>query len=167
VLYDLTSVDFEGAGPDPIARYGHSLDHRSDRPQIIPAVATDTAGTPLHLSVLRGNRTDTSTLQSFLKILQRRFGIREAVFVFAEGMSSKVNFEAIAGDGLNFVTRLSNATLQALLKELPDRKQLELGDADWSPARFEFSIHADDSGNAAAEASINIKSTSSSSVRIS
>jgi len=71
VLYDLTSVYFEGAGPEHFARYGHSRDHRSDRPQIILAVATDTTGTPLHLSVLWGNRADTSTLQSFLKILQR------------------------------------------------------------------------------------------------
>lgn len=130
VLYDLTSVYFEGAGPEHIARYGHSRDHRSDRPQIILAVATDTAGTPLHLSVLRGNRADTSTLQGFLKILQRRFGIREAVFVFDGGMSSKINLEVIEGDGLNFVTRLSNATLEALIKELPDGHQLELGDSN-------------------------------------
>jgi len=130
VLYDLTSVYFEGAGPEHIARYGHSRDHRNDRPQIILAVATDPAGTPLHLSVLRGNRADTSTLQGFLKILQRRFGIREAVFVFDGGMSSKINLEVIESDGLNFVTRLSNATLEALLKELPDEHQLELGDSN-------------------------------------
>src|ERR1035438_9407756 len=44
VLYDLTSVYFEGKGPEHLARYGHSRDHRSDRPQIILAVATDTEG---------------------------------------------------------------------------------------------------------------------------
>ena len=130
ILYDLTSVYFEGAGPEHFARYGHSRDHRKDRPQIILAVATDTQGTPLHLSVLRGNRADTSTLQGFLKILQRRFGITEAVFVFDGGMSSKINLQAIEDEGLNFVTRLSNATLEALLKELPESQQLELGDAD-------------------------------------
>jgi hypothetical protein len=52
VLYDLTSVYFEGDGPEHLARYGHSRDHRSDRPQIILAVATDAEGLPLHLSVL-------------------------------------------------------------------------------------------------------------------
>jgi hypothetical protein len=130
VLYDLTSIYFEGAGPDHIARYGHSRDHRGDRPQIILAVATDTAGTPLHLSVLRGNRADTSTLQNFLKILQRRFGIREAVFVFDGGMSSKINLEGLESEGIGYVTRLSNATLEALLKELPEEAQLELSDSD-------------------------------------
>lgn len=129
VLYDLTSVYFEGAGPEHIARYGHSRDHRGDRPQIILAVATDTSGMPLHLSVLRGNRADTSTLQSFLKILQRRFAIGEAVFVFDGGMSSKINLEVLEGEGIGFVTRLSNATLEALLKELPQDQQLELADS--------------------------------------
>jgi transposase len=63
VLYDLTSVYFEGKGPEHLAQYGHSRDHRSDRPQIILAVATDTEGLPLHVSILRGNRNDTQTLQ--------------------------------------------------------------------------------------------------------
>jgi len=49
VLYDLTSVYFEGKGPAHLARYGHSRDHRADRPQIILAVATDTQG-PLPLN---------------------------------------------------------------------------------------------------------------------
>ena len=44
VLYDLTSVYFEGKGPTHLARYGHSRDHRADRPQIILAIATDTQG---------------------------------------------------------------------------------------------------------------------------
>ena len=95
VLYDLTSVYFEGKGPARFGRYGHSRDHRGDRPQIILAVATDTRGVPLHLSVLRGHRADTTTLQGFVKILRRRFQIREAVFAFDGGMSSKLNLEAL------------------------------------------------------------------------
>ncbi len=65
VLYDLTSVYFEGAGPEHLAQYGHSRDHRRDRPQIILAVATDTEGLPLHVSVLRGNRNDTQTPKDY------------------------------------------------------------------------------------------------------
>jgi hypothetical protein len=66
VLYDLTSIYFEGKGPEHLAQYGHSRDHRGDRPQIILAVATDTEGLPLHVSILRGNRNDTQTLQGLL-----------------------------------------------------------------------------------------------------
>jgi len=130
VLYDLTSVYFEGKGPARLGRYGHSRDHRGDRPQVILAVATDTRGVPLHLSVLRGHRADTTTLQGFVKILRRRFQIREAVFAFDGGMSSKLNLEALEKSGLKFVTRLCNATLEKLLDELPQDQQLELADTD-------------------------------------
>lgn len=130
VLYDLTSVYFEGSGPKHFSRYGHSRDHRNDRPQIILAVAADSRGIPLHLSVLRGHRADTTTLQGFVKILRRRFDVREAVFAFDGGMSSKLNLEALEKSGLKFVTRLSNTTLEKLLTELPEDQQLELADED-------------------------------------
>lgn len=128
VLYDLTSTYFEGKGPKHLAKYGHSRDHRSDRPQIILAVATDITGVPLHLSVLRGNRADTTTLRGLLERLRRRFGITEATFVFDGGMSSRLNLEAMEAAELNYVTRQSTATLMALVEELPKEKQLELGD---------------------------------------
>jgi len=128
VLYDLTSVYFEGAGPKGLRAYGHSRDHRADRPQVVLAVATDAQGAPLHLSILRGNRADTRTLQGLLKILRRRLGISEATFVFDGGMSSQINLQAMEKSGLSFVTRLSAATLQTLVEELPEDKQLELSD---------------------------------------
>jgi transposase len=128
VLYDLTSVYFEGHGPAHWAKYGHSRDHRSDRPQILLAVATDTEGLPLHVSVLRGNRNDTQTLQGLLHTVRRRFGITEATFVFDGGMSSQINLEALTAASLGYVTRLSAATLHALVEELALEKQLEFGD---------------------------------------
>jgi transposase len=128
LLYDLSSVYFEGKGPDKLSRYGHSSDHRSDRPQVLLAVATDTQGVPLHLEVLRGNRTGNKTLVGLLATLQRRFGIAEATFVFDGGMSSTVNLDALTEAHMRFVTRLSNATMEALLAERPAEAQLELGD---------------------------------------
>jgi transposase len=128
VLYDLTSVYFEGNGPSGISRYGHSRDHRSDRPQVLLAVATDAQGLPLHLEVLRGNRGDTTTLQGLLRTLRRRFGIREAVFVFDGGMSSKVNLEAMDELQLPYVTRLGAGTLEELLASLPAEQSPELWD---------------------------------------
>jgi transposase len=130
ILYDLTSVYFEGAGPAKLGADGHSRDHRGDRPQILLAVATDTRGVPLHLCVLRGHRADTTTLQGLVKILRRRFHVQEAVFVFDGGMSSKLNLEALEKSGLKFVTRLGNATLEKLLADLPQDQQLELADVE-------------------------------------
>ena len=128
VLYDLSSVYFEGGGPAGISRYGHSRDHRSDRPQVILAVATDAHGIPLHVEVLRGNRGDTTTLQGLLRTLRRRFGIQEAVFVFDGGMSSKVNLAALEALGLRYVTRLGANALEELLAQLPVDQAPELWD---------------------------------------
>jgi transposase len=128
VLYDLTSVYFEGQGPLKLGRYGHSRDHRPDRRQIILAVATDLEGTPIHLEVLRGNRADNTTLSALLQTMQRRFGIKEAMFVFDGGMSSRLNLEALSAARLRYVTRLSSASLASLLESLPTESQPELGD---------------------------------------
>ena len=91
-------------------------------------MATDTEGLPLHVSILRGNRNDTQTLQGLLHTLRRRFGIQEATFVFDGGMSSQINLEAMDAAGLGYVTLLSAATLHSLVEELGLEKQLELGD---------------------------------------
>src|SRR5439155_18395200 len=99
-----------------------------DRPQILLAVATAAQGIPLHVSILRGNRADNKTLQGLLRTLRRRFGITEATFVFDGGMSSKINLEAMSKAHLKYVTRLSSATLQSVLAEMPHGVQLQLGD---------------------------------------
>src|SRR5438128_8504105 len=128
MLYYLSSVEFEGNCQSKTSQYGHSRDHRSDRPQVLLAVATDAQGLPLHLEVLRGNRGDTTTLQGLLSTLRRRFGIREAVFVFDGGMSSKVNLEAMDELKLKYVTRLGASRLEELLASLPAEQSPELWD---------------------------------------
>jgi transposase len=128
VLYDLTSVYFEGKGPEGLGAYGYSRDHREDRPQILLAVATDQEGVPIHLEVLRGNRADTTTLQGLLATLQRRFGLEQAIFVFDNGMSSTINLEAMRKEDLHFVTRLSSTTLRELVAQLPQDAQPQLWD---------------------------------------
>src|SRR5260370_37989464 len=73
VLYDLTSVYFEGHGPSRISQYGHSRDHRSDRPQVLLAVATAPQGLPLHLKGLPCNPGDSTTLRRPLSTLPAPF----------------------------------------------------------------------------------------------
>ena len=68
--------------------------------------------------MLRGNRADTTTLRGLLASLGRRFGLRKAVFVFDNGMSSTLNLEALRKEELDFVTRLSTTTLRELLAQL-------------------------------------------------
>ena len=130
VLYDLTSTYFEGKSPINMGKYGYSRDGRSDRKQVILAVATDSSGIPIHMEVLKVNRTDNSTLRPLLENLKRRFGLKKAVFVFDGGMSSSLNLEQMTKEEMDYVIRLSSSTLQALIKDLPHENQPELWDRD-------------------------------------
>jgi hypothetical protein len=128
ILYDLTSSYFEGAKNKKLAAYGYSRDHRDDRPQVILALATGPDGVPIHIEVLKGNRADNRTLLPLLATLRRRFGVTRAVFSFDGGMSSALNLQQMREDELDYVTRLSSSTLQALLSQLPAERQPELWD---------------------------------------
>ena len=130
VLYDLTSSYFEAQGPAHLAQYGHSRDHRADRRQMILALACDSAGVPIHMEVLNGNRADSTTLLPLLATLRRRFGIKNAIFSFDGGMSSRLNLQQMRDDELDYVTRLSSSTFLSLLHELPTDCQPELWDRD-------------------------------------
>ena len=128
VLYDLSSVYFEGDGPEGLAQYGYSRDHRQDRRQVLLAIATDARGIPIHVEVLRGNRGDSTTLTGLLVTLRRRLGIREATFVFDGGMKSRWNLEMLTGMELEYVTRSTQAKLQEIVRRLPEDRQLWLTD---------------------------------------
>lgn len=47
VLYDTTSLYFEGRGGDSLGQYGHSKDHRPDLRQVVLAVVIDGEGRPI------------------------------------------------------------------------------------------------------------------------
>ena len=63
VLYDVSSSYFEGRCC-PLARYGHSRDHRKDRPQIVYGLICTREGLPIAVEVFDGNTADPSTLSA-------------------------------------------------------------------------------------------------------
>ncbi|CAF0691369.1 MULTISPECIES: IS1634 family transposase [Bacteria] len=128
VLYDLPRGYLEGTNPQGLARYGHSRDHRGDPCPVLLAIATNAQGVPIHVEVLRANRADSKTLVGLLVTLQRRFGIREATFVFDGGMQNRRNLAALKERGLPYVTRTDQEKLQELVRDLPKDRQLCLTD---------------------------------------
>src|ERR1700682_3185542 len=48
----------------PLARYGHSRDHRKDRPQIVYGLLCTREGLPIAVEVFDGNTADPSTLSA-------------------------------------------------------------------------------------------------------
>jgi hypothetical protein len=72
VLYDVSSSYMEGRRCQ-LARYGHTRDHRADRPQIVYGLLCATDGTPVAIEVFEGDTADPQTIREQVDKLRRRF----------------------------------------------------------------------------------------------
>lgn len=98
LLYDLTSTYFECDAPegenDP-RRFGYSRDHRSDCVQVIVALVVTPEGLPLAYEMLPGNTADKTTLRDMLKLIARRYGSAERIWVMDRGIPTEAVLEEL------------------------------------------------------------------------
>jgi transposase len=104
LLYDVTSTYFEGlAERNPLARRGHSRDHRPDCKQVCIALVVTREGMPLGYEVFAGNRTDVTTVEEIVETMEARYGIAERVWVMDRGMSSAENVAWLQETGRRYL----------------------------------------------------------------
>lgn len=129
LLYDVTSTYFEGkAERNPMARRGHSRDHRPDCKQVCIALVVTRGGIPLGYEVFDGNRTDVTTVEEIVGSMEERYGAAGRVWVMDRGMTSQDNVAWLQRTGRRY---LIGATKQELKKFAP-----YLQDArDWKQVR--------------------------------
>ena len=117
VLYDVTSSYFEGRCC-PLARYGHSRDHRRDRPQIVYGLLCTREGLPIAVEVFEGNTGDPSTLRAQVEKVKDRFGISRMVLVGDRGMITSARIrDDLRPAGLDWITCLRAPAIQALAQD--------------------------------------------------
>ena len=117
VLYDVSSSYFEGRCC-PLACYGHSRDHREDRPQIIYGLLCRRDGLPVAIEVFDGNTGDPSTLRAQVEKVKDRFAISRLVVVGDRGMITAARIrDDLAPAGLDWITCLRAPAIQALAAE--------------------------------------------------
>ena len=133
LLYDLTSSYVEGAAPkDPMMKRGYSRDHRPDCKQVVIALIVNTEGFPFSYETFDGNRADVTTLETVLRMVERKYGKARRVWVFDRGIVSEENLEALRRrDGQYLV-----GTPRSKLKQF-DRQLLEGG---WQQVRSEVEV---------------------------
>jgi transposase len=122
VLYDITSTDFEGNGPQDFACHGYSRDGKPQNVQVVVGVVM-VAGWPIAHHVWAGNRVDHSTVQEVIKDLRKRFEFSRLVFVGDRGMVTDENLAAITQDEQGFllgVKRRRNAQIEGWLDAVDD-----------------------------------------------
>jgi hypothetical protein len=114
VLVDVSSSYFEGR-KCPLAHFGHSRDHRGDRPQIVYALITDSRGCPVAVEVFEGNTSDPKTLTAQIEKLRGRFGLSQLVWVGDRGLLTQARLrQELRPSGLDWITALRAPQIQAL-----------------------------------------------------
>ncbi len=121
VLMDWTSMYFEAPAKGTVVRFGHSRDHRPDRPQVVVGLSVDQeSGMPAGLTVVPGNVLDVThfeeTFRQLLPLLPE-----DAMIVFDNGAYSRTNAKTIDDAGMGFLTHLQlNASDDAFVKAHQD-----------------------------------------------
>jgi hypothetical protein len=142
VLYDVSSSYVEGRRC-PLAQYGHSRDHRSDRLQIVYGLLCTREGLPIAVEVFDGDTADPATLTAQVHKLKDRFGLSRVVLVGDRGMITAARIrEDLAPAGLDWITCLRAPAIQALangplqLSLFDDRDLAEISALDFPGERL-------------------------------
>ncbi len=90
LLYDLTSTYFECNPPnDGKRQFGYSRDKRSDCVQVVIALIVTPDGFPLAYEVMPGNTSDNTTLDDFLKAIEKQYGKADRTWVMDRGIPTE------------------------------------------------------------------------------
>ena len=116
VLYDLSSSYFEGHCCS-LAKFGHSRDHREDRPQVQYGLLCNEEGIPVAIEVVEGNTGDPKTIPAQVAKLKERFGLQHVVVVGDRGMVTQARIrEDISTVGYDWISALIHKSILPLVK---------------------------------------------------
>jgi transposase len=133
LLYDLTSTYVEGAAEkNPMVRRGYSRDHRPDCEQLVIALIVNNEGFPFSYETFNGNRSDVSTMETILRMVERKYGKARRVWVFDRGIVSEENLAAIRKRDGQYLT----GTPRSQMKQF----EAELLKEDWTRVRPEVEV---------------------------
>jgi transposase len=118
-LYDVTSTYFEGeAAGTPLAKRGYSRDHRGDCKQVCIGLVVTRDGFPLGYEVFAGNRSDVTTVEEIIEVMESRYGKVNRIWVMDRGMASSGNFEFLNKEGRKYIVGANRGQLKEYEAEL-------------------------------------------------
>jgi hypothetical protein len=133
LLYDLTSTYAEGAAENnPMVRRGYSREHRPDCEQLAIALIVNNEGFPFSYETFGGNRSDVSTMETILRMVERKYGKARRIWVFDRGMVSEENLAAIRKRDGQYLTGTPRSQMK--------RFEEELLKEDWTQVRPEVEV---------------------------
>jgi transposase len=119
LFYDITSTYFEGsAKSNPQAKRGYSRDGRPDCPQVCIGLVTTREGLPIAYEVFDGNRTDVTTTQEMVSVMEQKYGKAGRVWVMDRGMVSDSNLEYLSLSGARYLVGTPKSMLRKFEQQL-------------------------------------------------
>src|SRR5580700_3473813 len=119
LLYDLTSTYVEGAAEEnPMVRRGYSRDHRPDCEQLVIALIVNNEGFPFSYETFDGNRTDVSTMETILRMVERKYGKARRIWVMDRGIVSEENLAALGKRGGQYLVGTPRSQMKQFEQEL-------------------------------------------------
>src|SRR5688500_3432807 len=133
LLYDLTSTYVEGAAENnPMMRRGYSRDHRPDCEQMVIALIVNSEGFPFSYETFDGNRADVSTMETILRMVERKYGQARRIWEFDRGIVSEENLQAIRKRGGQYLVGTPRSQMK--------RFEEELRNDDWTQVRPDVEV---------------------------
>ncbi len=133
LLYDLTSTYVEGAAEkNPMMVRGYSRDHRPDCEQMVIALIVNSEGFPFSYETFDGNRADVSTMETILRMVERKYGKARRIWVMDRGIVSEENLQAIRKRGGQYLV----GTPRSQMKQF----EAELLQEDWTKVRPDVEV---------------------------
>jgi hypothetical protein len=134
LLYDLTSTYVEGAAENnPMMRRGYSRDHRPDCEQMVIALIVNSEGFPFSYETFDGNRADVSTMETILRMVERKYGKARRIWVFDRGIVSEENLAAIRKRGGQYLVGTPRSQMKQFEAELLNKE-------NWTQVRPEVEV---------------------------
>ncbi len=119
LLYDLTSTYVEGAAEkNPMMRRGYSRDHRPDCEQMVIALIVNSEGFPFSYETFDGNRADVSTMETILRMVERKYGKARRIWVMDRGIVSEANLAAIRKRGGQYLVGTPRSQMKQFEQQL-------------------------------------------------
>ena len=119
LFYDITSTYFEGSAVgNPQAKRGYSRDSRPDCPQVCIGLVTTREGLPIAYEVFDGNRTDVTTTQEMVGIMEEKYGKAGRVWVMDRGMVSEDNLVYLRSTGARYLVGTPKSMLRKFERQL-------------------------------------------------
>jgi transposase len=133
LLYDLTSTYVEGAAErNPMMGRGYSRDHRPDCEQMVIALIVNSEGFPFSYETFDGHRADVTTMESILRMVERKYGKARRIWVMDRGIVSEENLEAIRQRGGQYLVGMPRKKMK--------RFEAELLKEDWTQVRPDVEV---------------------------